>query len=70
MTVEGTVRGKTICLEETVPGLEGRRVRLELEVIEESPEPLPPEEQERAWASWVDRGPQGPMDDEDGATWP
>lgn len=30
---------------------------------------LPPEEDQKAWAEWVARGPQGPIDD-DGSAWP
>jgi hypothetical protein len=70
MTVAGTVSGTTIQLEEPVPGLEGRRVRVQLEVIDEPELQMSSEDQARAWASWVEHGPQGPLDDDDGAAWP
>jgi hypothetical protein len=70
MTVAGTVSGTTIQLEEPVPGLEGRRVRVQLEVIDE-PEPgMSPDESAQAWEAWVASGPQGPLDDDDGPAWP
>jgi hypothetical protein len=70
MTVAGTVSGTTIQLEEPVPGLEGCRVRVQLEVIDDPELTMSPDEHARAWASWVEHGPQGSLDDDDGITWP
>jgi hypothetical protein len=57
----GTLRGKTIELESTVPELEGKRVRVMLEAVDEAP--LRPEEQQALWRAWIEHGPQGPIDD-------
>ena len=60
-TKTGTVRGKTIELESTVPELDGKRVRVVLEAVDE--QRLTTEQQSELWTSWVARGPQGPIDD-------
>lgn len=60
-TKTGTVHGKTIELESTVPELDGKRVRVVLEAVDE--QHLTPEQQGELWKSWVARGPQGPIDD-------
>ena len=60
-TKTGTVHGKTIELESTVPELEGKRVRVVLEAVDE--QRLTPEQQSELWKAWVTRGPQGPIED-------
>ena len=47
---------------------ERRKLLDALEQLEQE-ERLPPEENENAWAEWIARGPQGPIDD-DGSPWP
>ncbi len=57
----GLVRGRTIELESTVPEMDGQRVRVVLEPVEE---PRLSNEQQRAlWQAWIERGPQGPIED-------
>lgn len=60
-TKTGTVHGKTIELESTVPELDGKRVRVVLEAVDE--QRLTTEQQAELWKAWVARGPQGPIDD-------
>ena len=58
--LKGLVRGRTIVLDEAVPPLEGKRVVVLLEPLEE---PIPGSEQTvQAWQSWVASGPQGPIE--------
>ena len=61
-TKTGTVHGKTIELESTVPELDGKRVRVVLEAVDEE-QRLTTEQQSDLWKAWVARGPQGPIDD-------
>ena len=57
----GLVKGQTIALDERVPELEGKRVRVLVEPAEENgPKP----DQAAIWREWVERGPQGPIDDD------
>jgi hypothetical protein len=58
----GTLHGNTITLDEPVPVLEGKRVRLLIEPEDERL--LSPQEQSESWALWVQRGPQGPIADD------
>ncbi len=58
----GTVHGKTIELESTVPELDGKRVRVVLEAVDE--QRLTKEQQSELWKAWVARGPHGPIDDD------
>ena len=60
--IRGLVTGNTITLDAAVPPLEGKRVLVLLEPIDEAQ--LSVDEQNRAWASWVKAGPNGPIDDE------
>jgi hypothetical protein len=60
-TKTGLVHGRTIELEGPVPELEGRRVRVVLEPVDEIQ--LSAEEQRALWQSWVERGDQGPIED-------
>jgi hypothetical protein len=59
----GRLDGKTITLEEAVPPLDGRRVRVLLEAVEDSEVRLSNDEQEELWKAWTERGPQGPIDE-------
>jgi hypothetical protein len=67
MTALGTVHGKTIELDDPVPELDGQRVRLVVEGAGDEEAPLTAESQTALWREWVERGPQGPIDDEDAA---
>ena len=60
--VAGVVHGKVIELDEPVPDLEGRRVRIVVEAADETTTNAV--EQQRAWEEWAARGPQGPIDDD------
>ncbi len=64
MTTTGTLQGNVVTLDQAVPPLEGRRVRVVLEPLNESDSELSADEQARIWKAWVDHGPQGPIDDE------
>jgi hypothetical protein len=57
----GFVRGRTIELESAVPEMDGQRVRVVLEPVEEAR--LSDEQQRELWQTWIDRGPQGPIED-------
>jgi len=60
-TKTGRVHGSTIELEGSVPELEGRRVRVVLEAVDEARSSA--EEQRALWQAWVARGPQGQIED-------
>lgn len=60
--VSGVIHGKVIELDEPVPDLEGRRVRVVVEPVEEGT--IDRVEQRRAWDNWVAHGPQGPIEDD------
>ena len=57
----GLLKGTTIELEGPVPELDGKRVRVVLESIEDLH--LAAEQQRELWLSWIENGPQGPIDD-------
>jgi hypothetical protein len=57
----GLVRGRTIELESAVPEMEGQRVRVVLEPVDEPR--LSNEQQRELWQAWIERGPQGPIED-------
>ncbi len=59
----GRLQGNTITLEEPVPPLEGRRVRVLLEPVEDSEARLTADEQAELWRAWNEQGPQGPIDE-------
>jgi hypothetical protein len=65
-TTTGTVHAKTIELESTVPELDGKRVRVVLEAVDE--QRLTTDQQVELWKTWVVRGPQGPIDDGAGSS--
>ncbi len=60
--LKGTVHGRTVELDEEVVPLDGQRVLVVLEPIPE--ETLPGSEAADEWRTWVQRGPQGPIEDE------
>jgi hypothetical protein len=66
---QGTVRGKTITLDDTVPPLEGKRVLVLIEPLEESGA-LDPATHARLWEVWAASGPQGPIEDDGEAEFP
>ena len=57
----GLVHGTTIELDSAVPELEGKRVRVVLEVVDEPR--LSTQQQQELWRAWAERGPQGPIED-------
>jgi hypothetical protein len=57
----GLVHGTTIELDSTVPEMEGRRVRVMLEVVDEPQ--ISAEQQRELWKMWAEHGTQGPIDD-------
>jgi len=68
METLGTVHGRQVDLEDAVPSMDGKRVRVRLEIVDEERE-LSPAEQTEAWHEWVASGPQGPIID-DADEWP
>jgi hypothetical protein len=58
----GLVRGRTIELESAVPEMEGQRVRVVLEPVEEPR--LSSEQQRELWQAWIEHSPQGPIEDD------
>lgn len=62
--LKGLLHGNTITLDTTIPPLEGKRVHVLVESLEEEME-LSVEEQAKLWQEWSERGPQGPISDED-----
>ena len=70
METRGVVHGRQVELEGPVPNLEGRRVRVRLELLE-GEHTLSAAEQAQLWREWVESGPQGPIEaDDDGWPWP
>lgn len=67
MDVRGVVHGDEIKLEKPLSELEGKKVLVRVEVVEDERD-LSPDEQRRAWDEWVAHGPQGPIDDD--PEWP
>jgi hypothetical protein len=61
--VTGLLHGSVIELDEPMPGLEGRRVRVTVEADEATATP-------EAWDAWVKSVPQGPIEDDDDAGFP
>lgn len=60
--LHGLVHGNTVVLDEVVPPLEGKRVLVVLEPVEEPA--LTREKNLEAWRSWVASGEQEPIEDE------
>ncbi len=69
-TRQGTVHGTTITLDTSVPPLEGKRVLVLIEPLEESERELSRETQAQLWQVWIKSGPQGPIEDETEAEFP
>lgn len=68
MEVRGTVQGQRVELETPVPSLDGKRVRVHLDLLEDH-RTLSSTEQAEIWREWVESGPQGPIED-DSDDWP
>lgn len=64
-SLTGLLHGNTITLDGAVPPLEGRRVRVMIEPLEDKDAPFSRERQQELWQEWSERGPQGPIEDED-----
>lgn len=60
-TTTGLLRGATIELESAVPEMDGQRVRVVLEPVEE--QRLSTQQQRELWRVWLERGPEGPIED-------
>ncbi len=60
----GRIQGNVITLDDPVPPFEGRRVRVSVEPLSDDTRRLSDEEKAELWQSWVDHGPQGPIEDE------
>ena len=61
---KGLLHGNTITLEAEIPPLEGQRVLVLVEPLEEQLT-LTAEQQAALWREWVERGPQGPIEDDE-----
>ena len=60
--LKGLVQGRTVVLDEAIPPLEGKRVRVVLEPVDEPD--LSGVSNAEAWRQWLTSGPQGPIEDE------
>jgi len=60
-TKTGFLRGASIELESAVPEMDGQRVRVVLEPVEE--QRFSAQQQREFWRAWVERGPDGPIED-------
>jgi len=60
-TITGLVQWQTIALDERVPELEGKRVRV---LVEPADDTSVGGDQGTVWHEWVERGPQGPINDD------
>ena len=69
-SVTGLLHGKTITLDEEVPPLEGQRVRVVLELVENADARISAETQAQLWREWVEQGPDGPIEDHGEAEFP
>ena len=63
-SLTGLLQGNTITLESEIPPLEGQRVLVLVEPLEEQ-QVLTAEQQAALWQEWVERGPQGPIEDDE-----
>ena len=69
--VMGTVHGKVIDLDDALPALDGKRVRVHVESEVDHEEPkLSSDDQKRLWAEWARLGPQGPLEVEGESDFP
>lgn len=60
-TLTGRVTGRTITLDEVVPDLDGKRVRMVVEPADETDVAI---DGVRRWREWLEHGPQGLLDDD------
>jgi hypothetical protein len=61
--VKGVLHGNIITLDSDVPPLEGKRVRVLLEAVNEADAMISAEAHAELWREWIERGPQGPIED-------
>lgn len=67
----GTLHGRQLTLDAALPALEGQRVRVSIEPLDDPDPVLSAEAQRALWQEWRERGPQGPIeDDEESADFP
>ncbi|MFL5864000.1 MAG: hypothetical protein ACJ780_25050 [Solirubrobacteraceae bacterium] len=66
--LRGTVHGRTVELDQHVERLEGQRVLVVLEPLEQTK--LSGIEAEQAWRIWVERGPDVPIEDDEDPSFP
>ncbi len=57
----GLLRGTTIEIEDSVPEMDGKRVRVLLEPLDDEKR-LTADEQHDAWRCWIEYGRQGPIE--------
>lgn len=55
------MHGNTIELEHPIPEMDGQRVRVMLEAVEE--QKLSAQRQSDLWRTWIEDGPQGPIEE-------
>jgi len=55
------MHGTTLGLESAVPELEGKRVRMAVEAVDEPR--ISTAQQRELWQAWAEHGPQGPIED-------
>jgi hypothetical protein len=60
MALKGTVHGKVVELDQQVERLDGQRVLVVLELIDEPALPAAD-----VWRTWAEQGPDRPIDDDD-----
>jgi len=65
----GVLHGNTITLDAPVPPLEGQRVQVIIAPADEDRETTRAE-QARLWDEWVQRGPQGPIEEDEEPEFP
>lgn len=61
--LKGTVHGRTVELDQRVDRLDGQRVLVVLEPIDEPA--LAAADATDAWRTWAEKGPDGPIEDDD-----
>lgn len=62
-TATGLLHGTTITLDSPVPPLEGKRVHVVIEAVDEPV--LTAESQRTMWGEWVRHGGQGPLEEDE-----
>lgn len=70
MELTGRLHGVTITLDAPVPPLEGKRVRVVVEPVEDADANLTDDQQIELFKKWVEEGPQGPIADEGEPSFP